>query len=51
MSTAQSLDQVELIDAVHYAEHGYPHEAFRLLGITKSETFQEFGATLGIAVP
>lgn len=31
MSTAQSLDQVELIDAVHYAEHGYPHEAFRLL--------------------
>lgn len=27
------------------------HDAFRLLGITKSETFQEFGATLGIAVP
>lgn len=31
MSAAMKLDDVELIDPVHYAEHGYPHEAFRLL--------------------
>lgn len=31
MSAAMKLDDVELIDPIYYAEHGYPHEAFRLL--------------------
>ena len=31
MAAALTLDTVEIIDPVHYAEHGYPHDSWKLL--------------------